>query len=214
MSKEEISSEDYHYGLIHSCIFCDFLYSLSFRDRIGMDSGVVHYNVDCYSIELDVLSNEELENKYKSIKAPWWNFLYENTLQRCKVLLFLIYMLSIWISQKTNKSPKKEAENTDNDFWMRLYKEYYRIYKAIERGCKKGTIASYNAKTIFCNLPASKLKSYPSPINKLLDKSHQVLYAYCVEKDIISPTVTYEGFCNGKGFFNDSHLISMILERK
>lgn len=213
MNKEETSNEDYHYGLIHSCIFCDFLYSLSFINRIGMDSGAVHYNIDCYSIELDALSNKELEDKYNSIKASWWNFIYENSIQKCKVLLFLIYMTSAWVSKKLHIPKKKNESKEDDDFWIRQYKDYYSIYIAIENGSKKETITSYSAETIFCNLPVSR-KGYPQSINKVLDDSHRLLYTYCIEKEIIKSNITYEDFCNGKGFFNDPYLISEILKRK
>lgn len=214
MSKEKTSSEDYHYSLIHSCIFCDFLYSLSFRNRIGMDSGIIHYNIDDYSIELDVLSNKELEDKYNSIKAPWWNFIYENSIQKCEVLLFLIYIVSTWIHKNLHISKKKnESKEEDYDFWTRQYKEYYSMYRAIERGGKKETITNYSALTIFCNLPVSK-PSYPHSINKVLDDSHRLLYTYCIEKEIIKSNITYEDFYNGKGFFNDPRLISDILKRK
>ena len=214
MSKEENSNEDYHYGLIHSCIFCDFLYSLSLRNRIGMDSGAVHYNIDCYSIELDALSNKELEDKYNSIKAPWWNFIYKNSIQKCKVLLFLIYMASVWVPKKLHIQKKKSKNKEDEDFWMRQYKDYYSMYMAIENGCKKETITNYSAVTIFCNLPVSKPKSYPHSINKVLDDSHKLLYNYCIEKRIIKSNISYEDFYNGKGFFNDPWLISEILKRK
>lgn len=213
MSKEETSNEDYHYGLIHSCIFCDFLYSLSFRNRIGMDSGIIHYNINDYSIELDTLSNKELEDKYHSIKKPWWNFIYEKSIQKCKVLLLIIYILSAWIPEKSHISERKSKKKKDDDFWMRQYKEYYSIYTAIQNGYKKETITSYSAETIFCNLPVSK-KGYPQSINKVLDDSHRLLYTYCIEKEIIKSNITYEDFCNGKGFFNDPWLISEILKRK
>ena len=178
-----------------------------------MDSGAVHYNINCYSIELDSLSNKELEDKYKSIKAPWWNFIYENSLQKCKVLLFLIYMLSAWIPKKPHISKKRSKKEEDENFWTRLHKEYYGMYKAIKEGCQKETITSYSAETIFCNLPISK-KGYPQSINKVLDDSHRLLYTYCIEKEIIKSNITYEDFCNGKGFFNDPYLISEILKRK
>lgn len=213
MSKEENSNEDYHYGLIHSYIFCDFLYSLSFRNRIGMDSGIIHYNINSYSIELDTLSNKELEDKYHSINKPWWNFIYEKSIQKCKVLLFIIYILSAWIPKKLHILKKKSKSKEDDDFWIRQYKEYYSIYTAIQNGCKKETITSYSAETIFCNLPVSK-KGHPQSINKILDDSHKLLYTYCIEKEIIKSNITYEDFCNGKGFFNDPHLISEILKRK
>lgn len=213
MSKEENSNEDYHYGLIHSYIFCDFLYSLSFRNRIGMDSGIIHYNINDYSIELDTLSNKELEDKYHSINKPWWNFIYEKSIQKCKVLLLIIYILSAWVPEKSHISEKKSKKKEDGDFWTNLYNEYYDTYKAIENGCQKETITNYSAKTIFCNLPVSK-SSYPNFINKVLDDSHKLLYTYCIEKGIIKSNISYEDFYNGKGFFNDPRLISEILKRK
>lgn len=209
MSKEKTSNENYHYSLIHSCIFYKFLYSISFRNRVGMDSGIIHYNINDYSIELDTLSNKELEDKNNSIKPPWWNFIYEKSIQKHKVLLIIIYMFST-IFHIHKKKDKKEK---NDGFWMRMYRDFDRTYKAIEKGCQKESITSYSAVTIFCNLPISK-PNYPYYINKVLDDSHKLLYTYCIKKEIIKSNITYRDFYSGKGFFNDPWLISEILKRK
>lgn len=85
-----------HKSLVADYIFCSFKYSLSFKDRISMDLGYVHYSLDLYSKELDPLSDEELKNRIKALKKPWWYDLYEKYLKyNTKHLLICHNMLNI-----------------------------------------------------------------------------------------------------------------------
>lgn len=85
-----------HKGLVADYIFCSFKYSLSFEDRVSMDLGYVHYSLDFYSKDLDILSDKELRKKMKALKKPWWYDLYEKYLEyNTKRLLICYSMLNI-----------------------------------------------------------------------------------------------------------------------
>lgn len=69
-------------------------YSLSFRERINMDLGMTHYLLGKPSEELLALSDEELLAKIKSLKAPWWNSIYEKKVSKNLKLLAMLYLIT------------------------------------------------------------------------------------------------------------------------
>lgn len=56
--------------------------------------GYIRIYLHTYNEELDKLSDEELERKIKSIKKPWWNFLYK-IIEGNDKMLFTMYTLII-----------------------------------------------------------------------------------------------------------------------
>lgn len=70
-----------HKGLVTSYIIRKFKYSLSFENRVSMDLGYTNYTLNFSSKELEAISDEELENRIKALKKPWWYDLYEKYLE-------------------------------------------------------------------------------------------------------------------------------------
>lgn len=94
MDKESSNNRDYHLHLISIYIYNRFLNNLSLRERAEYDMGYIRIYLHTYDEELDKLSDEELERKIKSIKEPWWSFLYKKIEGKDKAL-FVVYTLLI-----------------------------------------------------------------------------------------------------------------------
>lgn len=219
MSNKKYSQEEYHNMLISECIYSKFLYSLSFRGRVSIDLGDVHYNINPYSIELDVLSNKELEDNLASIKTPWWNDFYEKRIQKnIKLLqyfknLFLLINLLMWVPNRLyfKKKIKKESrEERIYNFWKDIYKEYYNKLKAIEKGCRENTIADYSARSILVHLSTEQIKTCPPKVKELIDRCYNTLYIYCIKQKFIASEVSYEEFCKGKGIYEEDYPIGNL----
>lgn len=85
---------DYHRWLVSSYLYTRSLYRLSFTDRVEIDLGYLHINVQRSSEELDKLSDEELL-AMEALKKPWWNGIYEKFLRNNTKRLLIIYLLFI-----------------------------------------------------------------------------------------------------------------------
>ena len=93
MDKKDYFSEEYHLSLVHDYIYFSFRYSFSFRQRINYNLGFTEYFLDYEDEEIMALSNRELEDMINSLKAPWWNKLYEILLEEHTSLLAIIWLL-------------------------------------------------------------------------------------------------------------------------
>lgn len=91
----ERSNDEYHSWLVSSYFFNKNLYSLSFTDRVLMDLECLNIQFRSYSKELDKLSNKEIEDRLKALKAPWWNNFYKKNLHKNKKILYVIFILII-----------------------------------------------------------------------------------------------------------------------
>ncbi len=88
IAQQEQSQKD---SLISIYVYSSFLYNLSLNDRIAMDLGYVHYNINLHPKELYKFSKKELKEKIDSLKAPWWNNIYEKYLIENRILLQLSF---------------------------------------------------------------------------------------------------------------------------
>lgn len=82
-----------HLDLVAQYCFYEGVYSLSFRNRIRYNLGLVMITFSTYSKELDVLSDKELEERIASIKIPWWNSTYEKIAENYKGILFILLLI-------------------------------------------------------------------------------------------------------------------------
>lgn len=96
-----------HLLSVSNYIFDEFKYSLSFRERISFNLGYTKVNIPSYSKELDALTDKELEEKFKSLKIPWWNNAYEKYLRNNKKLsivsLYFPFIGKVYIWWKSRK---------------------------------------------------------------------------------------------------------------
>lgn len=90
MDKESSNNRDYHLHLISIYIFNSFYYSMSLQTRVWYDLGYMHISINTYNKELDKLTDEELEEKLHSLKAPWWEDMY-NEVSKDRKLLEILY---------------------------------------------------------------------------------------------------------------------------
>lgn len=93
MDKKDYSNGEYHLSLVHNYIYYSFRYSFSFKQRIDYNLGFIEYLLDYEDEEVMALSNEELEKRIKSLKAPWWNKIYEIVLEDHTFLLAIVWLL-------------------------------------------------------------------------------------------------------------------------
>ena len=98
-----------HLSSVSDYIFDEFKYSLSFKRRISFDLGYTKVNIPSYSEELDALTDEELNEKFKSLKIPCWNDAYEKYLENNRKLLTVFFYIPFigkaylwWKSRKNN----------------------------------------------------------------------------------------------------------------
>lgn len=77
-------------------MYCDRKseYSRSFAERVMIDTGEICYSNSSHYKELDALSDKELEERLRALKAPWWNGIYRR-ISKHETLLLLIYVLFI-----------------------------------------------------------------------------------------------------------------------
>lgn len=98
-----------HLDLVEEYCFYEGVYSLSFRNRIMYDLGLVKITFSTYSKELDALSDKELEERIDSVKIPWWNSIYEKTAENYKGVLFILLLILslidaiLWLPKKLYK---------------------------------------------------------------------------------------------------------------
>lgn len=69
------TNKKYIWRLQNTYAFCKTLYSLSFKDRIEYNLGVLKITA-VPSKEIKALSVKDLEQRISCIKKPWWNFLF------------------------------------------------------------------------------------------------------------------------------------------
>lgn len=114
MNREEGINKKYHHLLISSYLYRKALYSFSFKKRILIDLGDIEFQIRSYDKDLDILSDNMLENKIDSLKSPWWNDIYSRINKNQKFLL----ILKILVIQR--------------DYSIRSMKFIYKILKSKE----------------------------------------------------------------------------------
>ena len=82
-----------HDRLVVTYISTKFSYSQSFKNRVCMDIGIIHYTRCNYSKEMAQLSDKELKERMSKLKKPWWYDFYEKKLFRHNKRLWLIFLL-------------------------------------------------------------------------------------------------------------------------
>lgn len=93
INKKEEDNQIQYQPLVSTYLHTKLRYSLSFRQRIEFNLGIVDYLFDTDGKELNTLSEKELKDMIKSLKAPWWNKLYEMLLEHHTTLLIKVWSL-------------------------------------------------------------------------------------------------------------------------
>lgn len=93
MNKGEGFSHIYHRPLVFTYIQKRLKYPLSFKQRVEFNLGIVNYFPDTDGKEFDALSDKELKSMIHSLKAPWWNGMYETFLEDHTLLLVIVWFL-------------------------------------------------------------------------------------------------------------------------
>lgn len=93
INKKEEDNQIQYQPLISTYLHTKLRYSLSFRQRVEFNLGIVDYLFDTDGKELNTLSEKELKDMIKSLKAPWWNKLYEMLLEHHTTLLIKVWSL-------------------------------------------------------------------------------------------------------------------------
>lgn len=107
IEKNQINEIQYQ-PLVFSYLHTKLRYSLSFRQRIEFNLGIVDYLFDTDDKELNALSEKELEDMINSLKAPWWNKIYELIFEYHTSLLAIIWLLlNLKIILKSKKHKKQ-----------------------------------------------------------------------------------------------------------
>lgn len=102
------TNEIQYQPLVFSYLHTKLRYSLSFRQRIEFNLGIVDYLFDTDDKELNALSEKELEDMINSLKAPWWNKIYELIFEYHTSLLAIIWLLlNLKIILKSKKHKKQ-----------------------------------------------------------------------------------------------------------
>lgn len=100
----EIQYQPFVFSYLHTKL----RYSLSFRQRVEFNLGIVDYLFDTDDKELNALSEKELEDMINSLKAPWWNKIYELIFEYHTSLLAIIWLLlNLKIILKSKKHKKQ-----------------------------------------------------------------------------------------------------------
>lgn len=108
IEKNQINEIQYQ-PLVFSYLHTKLRYSLSFRQRIEFNLGIVDYLFDTDDKELNALSEKELEDMINSLKAPWWNKIYELIFEYHTSLLAIIWLLlNLKIILKSKKHKKQQ----------------------------------------------------------------------------------------------------------
>lgn len=93
INKKEEDNQIQYQPLVSTYLHTKLRYSLSFRQRVEFNLGIVDYLFDTDGKELNTLSEKELKDMIKSLKAPWWNKLYEMLLEHHTTLLINVWSL-------------------------------------------------------------------------------------------------------------------------
>lgn len=107
-----------HDSLVKSYLNKKFLYSLSFKERLCVNTEATVYNRSYYSKEVAALSDEELEDRIASLKRPWWSWLYDKVLKKNKKFLYLVFLIVVRKDYSWNglKLIWKVLKAKNNDF--------------------------------------------------------------------------------------------------
>ena len=102
------TNEIQYQPLVFSYLHTKLRYSLSFRQRVEFNLGIVDYLFNTDDKELNALSEKELEDMINSLKAPWWNKIYELIFEYHTSLLAIIWLLlNLKIILKSKKHKKQ-----------------------------------------------------------------------------------------------------------
>lgn len=103
---------------------------------------------------------------------------------------------------------KKKDKNIESLDWGKSYYEH--LYNKIVESCEKQTMTYYSVRGMFRHLPLryDPNNANPEEINQIVDKCFKLLYDYCIEKNLIDTSITYEEFYDGKGLYDESYPIS------
>ena len=102
------ANEIQYQPLVFSYLHTKLRYSLSFRRRVEFNLGIVDYLFDADDKELNALSEKELEDMINSLKAPWWNKIYELIFEYHTSLLAIVWLLlNLKIILKSKKHKKQ-----------------------------------------------------------------------------------------------------------
>lgn len=93
IGKEKNLEEIQYQPLLFSYLHTKLKYSLSFRQRVAFNLGTIDYIFDTDDKELNALSKKEIEDRIKSLKAPWWNKIYEILLEHHTSSLIKVWSL-------------------------------------------------------------------------------------------------------------------------
>lgn len=93
INKKEEADKIQYPPLVFTYLHTKLEYSLSFRQRVEFNLGITDYSFDTDDKELNTLSEKELKNMIKSLKAPWWNRIYEILLEHHTSRLIRIWLL-------------------------------------------------------------------------------------------------------------------------
>ncbi len=108
INKKEEADKIQYQPLVFSYLHTKLRYSLSFRQRVEFNLGIVDYLFDTDDKELNALSEKELEDMINSLKAPWWNKIYELIFEYHTSLLAIIWLLlNLKIILKSKKHKKQ-----------------------------------------------------------------------------------------------------------
>lgn len=105
--KEEIDKIQYS-PLVFTYLHTKLRYSLPFKQRVEFNLGIVDYLFDTDDKELNALSEKELEDMINSLKAPWWNKIYELIFEYHTSLLVIVWLLlNLEVILKSKKHKKQ-----------------------------------------------------------------------------------------------------------
>lgn len=93
INKKEEDNQIQYQPLVSTYLNIKLRYSLSFRQRVEFNLGIIDYLFDTDGKELNTLSEKELKDMIKSLKAPWWNKLYEMLLEHHTTRLIKVWSL-------------------------------------------------------------------------------------------------------------------------
>lgn len=93
MKNIPLFNSDYHKFLISVYVSQKALYSFSLKERVDVDLGNTLFQINKYTKELECLSDEELSDKINTLKAPWWNDIYENKFKHNKKRLVILSII-------------------------------------------------------------------------------------------------------------------------
>lgn len=104
INKKEKDNQIQYQPLVSTYLNIKLRYSLSFRQRVEFNLGIIDYLFDTDDKELNALSEKELEDMINSLKAPWWNKIYELIFEYHTSLLAIIWLL---LNLKNNSKVKE-----------------------------------------------------------------------------------------------------------